>query len=111
MAIQHWLSAWKTDEFRVPPEFGPGGETQHMCNTRNINHPANNACPDVFGLLDADCYTSLPQVQAKTMDNICSMIRRRIHSAGTDTPMAQPPKNQCSFDEEFLDYVPEELIE
>jgi len=39
------------------------------------------------------------------------MIRQRIHSTGTDPAMAQPNNNQGSFDEDFLDYVPEELIE
>jgi len=39
------------------------------------------------------------------------MIRRRIHSTGTDPARAQPHNDQGSFDEDFLDYVPEELIE
>jgi hypothetical protein len=110
-AIHHCLSAWKTGEFRVPPQFGPGGGAQRKCDTRNINHAVNNACTDVFRRLDADFRSSSPEVQAKKIDNIRSMIRRRIHSTGTDPAMAQPHNDQGSFDEDFLDYVPEELIE
>ena len=110
-AIHHCLSAWKTGEFRVPPEFGPGGGAQRKCDTRNINHAVNNACTDVFRRLDADFRSSSPEVKAKKIDNIRSMIRRRIHSTGTDPAMAQPHNDQGSFDEDFLDYVPEELIE
>ena len=110
-AIHHCLSAWKTGEFRVPPEFGPGGGAQRKCDTRNINHAVNNVCTDVFRRLDADFRSSSPEVQAKKIDNIRSMIRRRIHSTGTDPAMAQPHNDQGSFDEDFLDYVPEELIE
>jgi hypothetical protein len=110
-AIHHCLSAWKTGEFRVPPEFGPGGGAQRKCDTRNIDHAVNNACADVFRRLDADFRSSSPEVQAKKIDNIRSMIRRRIHSTGTDPAMAQPHNDQGSFDEDFLDYVPEELIE
>jgi hypothetical protein len=110
-AIHHCLSAWKTDEFRVLPEFGPGGGAQRKCDTRNINHRVNNACTDVFHRLDTDFLSSLPEVQAKKIDNIRSMIRRRIHSTGTDPAMAQPHDNEGSFDERLLDYIPEELIE
>jgi hypothetical protein len=110
-AIHHCLSAWKTGEFRVPPEFGPGGGAQRKCDTRNINHAVNNAYTDVFRRLDTDFRSSSPEVQAKKIDNIRSMIRRRIHSTGTDPAMAQPHNDQGSFDEDFLDYVPEELIE
>jgi len=110
-AIHHCLSARKTGEFRVPPEFGPGGGAQFMCNTRNIHHAVNNACEAVFRRLNADFRSSLPEVQAKKIDNIRSIICRRIHSTGTDPAMAQPHNNQGGFDENFLDYVPEELIE
>jgi len=110
-AIHHCLSAWKTGELRVPPEFGPGGGAKRKCDTRHINHAVNNACTDVFCRLDADFRSSSPEVQAKKIDNIRSMIRRRIHSTGTDPAMAQPHNDQGSFDEDFLDYVPEELIE
>jgi len=110
-AIHHCLSAWKTGEFRVPPEFGPGGGAQHKCNTRNINHAVNNECTNGFCRLDGDFCSSSPDVQAKEIDNIRSMIRRRIDSTGTDPAMAQPHNDQGSFDEDFLDYVPEELIE
>jgi len=110
-AIHHCLSACKTGEFRVPPEFGPGGGAQRQCDTRNINHAVNNACTDVFRCLEADFRSSSPEVQAKKIDNIRSMICQRIHSTGTDPAMAQPHNDQGSFDENFLDYVPEELIE
>jgi len=110
-AIHHCLSAWKTGEFRVPPEFGPGGGAQRMCDTRNIHHAVINGCTDVFRRLDTDFRSSSPEVQAKNIDNIRSMIRWRIHSTGTDPAMAQPHHDQGSFDEDFLDYVPEELIE
>jgi hypothetical protein len=82
-----------------------------MCDTRNISHVVNNASTDVFRRLNTDFLSSSPEVQAKKIDNICSMIRQRIHSAGTDPAMAQPHNDQGSFDEGFLDYVPEELIE
>jgi hypothetical protein len=39
------------------------------------------------------------------------MICQKIHSTGTDPAMAQPFNNQGSIHEDFLDYVPEELIE
>jgi len=103
--------AWKAGEFKVPPEYGPGGGAQRKWDTRNINHGVNNACTDVFRCLDADFHSSLPEVQAKKKYNICSMIHRRIHSTGMDLAMAQPHNDQGSFDEDFLDYLPEELIE
>jgi hypothetical protein len=34
-----------------------------------------------------------------------------IHSTGTDPAMAQPHNDEGSIDEDFLDYLPEELIE
>jgi len=111
IAIHHCLSAWKTGEFRVLPEFGPGGGAQPNCDTINIDQAVNNACRDVFRRLDADFHSSSPEVQVKRRDNIRSMIRRRIHSTGTDPAMAQPHNHQGSFDEDFLDYVPEDLIE
>jgi hypothetical protein len=111
MAIHRCLSAWKTGDFRVLPEFGPQDGAQRKCDTRKINHPVNNACADVFRRLDMDFSSSSPAVQAKTIDNIRSMIRQRIHSTGTDPVMAQPHNNQGSFHEDCLDYVPEELIE
>jgi hypothetical protein len=111
MAIHHCLSAWNTGEFRVPSEFGPGGGVQCKCDTKIINHAVNKACTDVFSQLDMDFRSSSPEVQATKIDYICSMIRRRIHSTGRDLAMAQPHNDQGSFDEDFLDYVPEELIE
>jgi hypothetical protein len=110
-AIHNCLSAWTTGEFRVLPEFGPGGGGQRKCDTRNINHAVNHACTDVFVRFDADFRSASPEVQPKKIDNICSMILRRIHSTGTDPAMAQPHNDQGSFNEDFLDYIPEELIE
>jgi len=110
-AIHHCLSAWKTGEFRVLPEFGPGGGAERKCDTRNINHVVNTACTDVFRHLDADFRSSSPEVQAENIDNTLSMIRQRIHSTGMDQAMAQPRNDQGSIDEDFLDYVLEELIE
>jgi len=105
------LLASKTSEFRVPPQFGPGGGAQCKRNTRNINHGVNNACRDVFRRRDEDFQSASPLVGAKMIDNIRSMIRRRIHSTGTDPAMAQHHNNQCSCDEDCIDYVPDELKE
>jgi len=110
-AIHHCLSTCKAGEFRVPPEFGPGGGARRKCDTWNINHAVHDACTDVFCCLDADFLSSSPEVQPKKIDNIWSMIRRRIRSTGTDPAMAQPHNDQGSFDEDFLDYVTEELLE
>jgi len=62
-AIHHYLSAWKTGKFRVPPELDQGGGAQRKCNTRNINHVVNNACTDVIRHLDVDLRSSSPEVQ------------------------------------------------
>jgi len=110
-AIYHCLSAWKTGEFRVPPEFGPGGGVPHKRDITNINHTVNNACTDVFGHLNADFHSSLPEVHTNKIGNIHSMIRQRIHSARMDPVMAQPRNHHSSFDEDLLDHVPDELIE
>jgi hypothetical protein len=64
-AIHECVSTWKTGEFRVPPEFGPGGGAEGKCDTRNINDTVNNASTDVFRHLDADFCSSSPEVQAK----------------------------------------------
>jgi hypothetical protein len=45
------------------------------------------------------------------MDNIRRMICQRICLTGTDPAIAQFHNNQGRFNEDFLDYVPEELIE
>jgi len=87
-AIHHCLSAWKTREFSVPPQFGPGGGAQRKCDTRNINHAVDHACTDVFRPLDMDCHPSSPEVQAQKINSISSMIGRRIHKTGTDPAMA-----------------------
>ena len=109
--IHHRLSTWNTGEFRVPPEFGPGGGAQRKCDTRNTNHAVNTASAYGFRRLDADSGSSSPEVQAKKIDNFRSMICRRIHSTGTDRALALPHNNQGSFDEDFLGYVTEELVE
>jgi len=110
-AIHHRLLPWKTGEVRVPPEFGPGGGAQSKCNTRIINHIVNKACTDIFCCLEADFRSSSPEVQAKNIDNIHSMIRRRINSTGTDSVIAQPHNDQGSVDEDFFDHVPDVPIE
>ena len=97
--------------FRIPPEFGPGGGAQHKCDKRNIGPAVNNACTDVFRRLDADFGSFMPEVQPLQMDNIRNMIRRRIHLTGTDQAMAQPHNDEGSFDEDFLQCIPEELLE
>jgi len=111
MAIHHCLSAWKIAEFGVLPVFGPGGGAQHKCDTIHINHAVNNAFTDVFRRLYVDFRSSSPEVQSKKIDNIRRMIRRRINYTGRDPAMAQPHNDQGGFDEDFLHYFPEELIE
>jgi len=81
-AIDHCLSAWNTGKFRVPREFGPGGGAQCKRYTKIINHAGDNTCTDVFRSLDVDFSSSLLEVRAKKIDNICSMIFQRIHSTG-----------------------------
>jgi hypothetical protein len=110
-AIHHCLSAWNTGQFRLPPEFGPGGGAQRQRDTRNINHAVNSACTDGLCPLDADFRSSSPEVPATKIGDIRSIIRHRIHSAGTGPAIAQPHNNQGSSDKFFLHYVPEELIE
>jgi hypothetical protein len=109
-AIHHCLLAWTTGEFRLSPEVGPGGGAQRKCDTRNQNQVGNNSCTVVFLRLDAVFLSSSPEVQAKKIENIYSMICRRIHSTGIDPVMAQPDNDQGRCDVIFLDYVPEELI-
>jgi len=111
MAVHHCLSAWETGKFIVPSEFGPGGGAQRKCDTRNINHAVNTACIDVFCHLNADFCSCSPEHRAKKLDNIRIMIHRRIHSTGLVPAMAQSHNNQGSFDEDFLDYIPDKLIE
>jgi hypothetical protein len=111
MAIHHCLSALKTGVFRVSPEFDPGGGAQvstiqETCIMRLILHGQM-----YFHLLNADSSSSLPEVQAKKLDNIGSMFRQRIHSTGSDLTIAQPHNNLGSFDGNIVDYVPEKLID
>jgi hypothetical protein len=110
-AIHPCLLPWNTGESIVLPEFGPGGGAQHKCDTRNINHTVNNPCTDGFLRLEADFHSSSPTTQAKKRDIIHSIVRRSIRSTSTDSAMVQPPNLQSSIDENFLDYVREELIE
>jgi hypothetical protein len=62
-AIHHFLSASTPNNSMVLPEFGAVGKAQYMFDTRNIYHIVNNACTDAFGCLNADCFTSLPEVE------------------------------------------------
>jgi len=80
-------------------------------NSRNITHAVNDACPDVFHHLNTDFHPRLPEVHGKTIDNICSMLRQRIHSTGMDSSMAQPHNDHGSFDWDSLNYIPKKLIE
>jgi len=111
MAIHHRPSDCKTGDFRVPPEFGPRGGAQHMCDTRNVDHTVNHACTYLFCRLAVDFCFSSPLVQAKKVDDICSMIRRTIHSSGPDPAMAHLHDDQATFNKDFLHSVTEELIE
>jgi len=110
-AINHCLSAWEPGEFRILPELGPGGGAQRKWNTRIIQQVVNNACSGVSHRLNVDCPSSSHMVRAKPLEIYRWMICRRIHSTSPDPAMAQPQTNQGSFDEVFLDYVPEELWE
>jgi len=110
-AIHRCLSARTIGVLRVLPEFGLGGETQRKCDTGNINHPVNAECTDVFDCFDVDFYSTSPEVPAHKIDNIRSSIWRRIHWTGVDTSLAQCHNDQGRFDEDFLDYVPEEPLE
>jgi len=111
MTVNHCLSAWNTGKFRVPPVFGPGGGAQRTYDSSNINHAVNNASTYEFRHPDADFRFSSPDIQANKIDNIRNMIHQRIHSTCTNPAMSQPHKHQGSFDEDFFDYVLEELIE
>jgi len=110
-AIHRCLAAWTPGRFSVLPEFGRAGGAQRECDTWTINHTFINACTDVFRHLDIDFCSSSPQVQAKEIDNIRSMMCQSIHSTSTDPAMVQPYNNQGRNHVDFLDYVPEELIE
>jgi hypothetical protein len=110
-ASHYCLSAWKTCEFRFTQEFCPGGRAQRKYATRNIHHVANDACRDEFCLLELDCRSSSPELQAKQINNICSMIRQRIDSNGTEQAMVQPSNDQGSVNVNSLDWDPEELLE
>ena len=61
VAIIHSLSAWITGEFGVPQKFGPGGGALHMCDTRNINHAADNEYTDVFCCLNMEFRSLSPE--------------------------------------------------
>jgi len=74
-----------------------------MGDTTNINHTDNNACTDDLHHLDVDFHSFWPEVPARKIDNIGSMICQRIHSTGTNPAMAQPHNDQGSIDEDFLD--------
>jgi hypothetical protein len=78
---------------------------------KNINQSDMNICKDVFGHLDVDFLSFSPDIEAKEIDNIGSIMSHSIQSTGTDPLMAQPPNNWGSYHEDFLDYILEELIE
>ena len=45
------------------------------------------------------------------MHTIRGIICEMIHSTCSDPAMAQPHNDQGSIDEDFLDYIPKELLE
>jgi hypothetical protein len=55
--------------------------------------------------------SSSPEVQTNNIDHFRSMICQWIPSTGTDPVIAQPHNDQGSINENFLDYVPETLVE
>jgi len=105
MAIHHFLSAWKRGEWRITPQSGPGGGAQRKWETRNINQVAKNEHTAVFCHLNADFQSSMLVVQAKKLDNVCSIIRWKIYSTGIDPAMVQPHYDLCSMAENSLDYL------
>ena len=111
IAIHNSLSARKTDEVWVLPEFGPRGGAQCQWDKLNCNHMVIIASQDRFCRLDQDFRTFSLKVQAKMIHNIHSMIHHVIHWTGTDPAMAQPHTDKGRYDENILDYLPEELIE
>jgi len=110
-AIHYCLLAWKISEFWVPPDSGTGARAKCKCDTGNITHVVDDACQDVCPRLNLIFRQSSPLVQAKPIYSVRSMIRRRIHSTGTGPAMLQPQNDQDSVHEDFLDSMPEELIE
>jgi hypothetical protein len=111
MTIQHCKSAWKPDKIRVTHALHPGGGGQRKCDTRNINYTVKNASQDIIHSPNADFPASSPVFQAKKIGNICSVRHTMIRYAGTDPALGQLHNDQGSYDENFLDHVPEELIE
>ena len=103
--------AWKTGQFRVLPKFGPGGWAQHKCDTRTVNHAVINAYTAVFCPLDMDFCFSSPDLQAIKIDNIRSMICRKIQATGMDQVMAWHHNDPGVYSEDLLEYVLEDLIE
>jgi len=77
-----------------------------MCDTRNIDHVVDKACRDEFRCRGTNSRSSWPEVQGTEIVIIRGMIHRRIHSTSRDPVMAQPHKDQRSFHDDFLDYVP-----
>jgi len=111
MAIYNCLMASQIAKFRVLPEIGPGGGTKRKCDTWTKDHVVNSAFKKQFLHLDRDFCSSLPNLHAKKIDNIHHISRPTIDSTGTDQAMAQRHNDQGSCDENFPDYLPEELIE
>jgi hypothetical protein len=65
MAIHQCLSDRTAGEYRVPPEFGPGGGAQRKCDTKSINPAVDDTYADVFRNLDTDFCSSSPEVEDK----------------------------------------------
>ena len=101
----------KSRPLHDPAEFVPGGVAQLKSDTTVIDHMVNTACSDVLRLLDGNFRSSSPEVQAKIIHNIRSVIRRRILATGKEPAMAKPRNNQGTLYDDFLDYVLEELIQ
>jgi len=65
----------------------------------------------VFHHLDVDFCSSSPEVSAKKIDNVRSMIWGMIYSTRIDPVMAQSHNDQGGIHLEFLVYALEEPIE
>jgi len=96
---------------RIPQGLHPGGRGQRKCDARTINYTVNNATPTVFRFPNADFHSFSPLFLTKQIGKSCTVLHRMIHYTGTDPAMGQPPNDQSSYDEDFLNYVLKELIE
>jgi hypothetical protein len=74
-------------------------------------HPGNDSSTDVFCHPDAHfCFSSADVQTTKIVKNGCN-FGGRIHLTGMDSVTAPPQNDLGSYDENFLDYIPEDLIE